>query len=493
AGTDWAEPAAGQPDEPAGLLIRVLAEAGLLLSTGPVIDNGLPCAAPVEGGFARTANYLDSFADQPARSFELIRSGTVSVTGSGPASFAAARALLSFGFGTVQVSDPAVAGRLATLASAGLVASIDADADLMIWVGQRPQPAPASIGVLPAGELSFVGPVTDSATGPDLEDVLDRYRLRTGSRPAAADTSPVAAALAGNLAALQALHWRAGLPNAGEPAAHLVHSESLRVQRYPLRRAVEAALRPIEPPVQVRPAGTVAPAVANYLPPADNWLLAVTDPHSGLLARPTAIQPSDTGVHASLVTDPVGQPIAGYGSTAEQAARTALAGAARGLLTDRPGFAVAAAGYSVPELLRDAVRRLALGAWLDPARSAELFEPAGDGCARIGGTELWLASRTVAGRLVALAVDTADRAGRQADRHASLAGAPAGLDPVVSMPDADWDPAPALRALAGEAAVRTVRQLLDPVLDTELLLGWVALAAAEPALAESRSLEGDRA
>lgn len=319
-------------------LFRVLAEADLLLFDPGRDDHGFP----------RTLNYLQTWADEPDRALNAVRRGTVAVLGGDTGAFAAARALLNFGVGTVIVDDAETRGRLTPLA-AGLGARLSrgGGADLTITVNDPT--ADTDVGVLLAGEVGVISP----ASGFGLSPLLDRMAVRTGERLQPLATSPVLSALAGNVAALQVLARFADLPGQQEAC---VATADMAVRRFAVQTPTIGPLTELRPPAgPPRPTGTLAPPVYTFQAPADDWLLAVTHPLTGLVPARTRPEVADA-VRSLLPTAPDrlwplgAEPAGAEPVDAEPAAGTVLA----------------VSGYSLAELAEDALGQLNLDRADDP-------------------------------------------------------------------------------------------------------------------------------
>lgn len=222
-----------EADRPTGrAILRALHEAGLLLDArkSAAVDER------ERDRFHRTISYLEARAAEPYQAFRLLRATTVLVSGGGQAALAAGRALLRAGVGGLMLAD-AEATELAEVA-AEVDIPLNAGAPQVIVTVDAEAPPAGGLpwfGVLLAGELALVGPggVPDSEQA-TLVDTVTRHRQRTGIKLTPAPTSPVAAALAGNLAALQVVDRLADVPDANQ--AHVVTVTGMRVTRHPVSR-----------------------------------------------------------------------------------------------------------------------------------------------------------------------------------------------------------------------------------------------------------------
>jgi len=182
-------------------ILRVLGKAGLLLdlrARGALDD--------VETAqFRRTVSYLEATAPEPYSAFRRLRETHVRVEGTGPAALAAGRTLLRAGVGGLDC--PSVPDASGAEGPAEVVITVD---------GNQPPDSPLWCGVFLCGDTAVVGPC---GAGP-----LGEYT--------SAATSPVAAALAGNLAALHVINRVAELTE--PPHTDVIEVEGMRVTQHPV-------------------------------------------------------------------------------------------------------------------------------------------------------------------------------------------------------------------------------------------------------------------
>jgi hypothetical protein len=184
-------------------ILRVLGKAGLLLDlrARDALDD-------VETAqFRRTVSYLEATAPEPYSAFRRLRETHVRVEGTGPAALAAGRTLLRAGVGGLDCPDEQLADAL------GVLLNTDGPAEVVITV-DRNQPPGSQLwcGVFLCGGTAVVGP----CGAPEALGELT-----------SAATSPVAAALAGNLAALHVVNRVAELTEA--PHTDVIEVEGMRV------------------------------------------------------------------------------------------------------------------------------------------------------------------------------------------------------------------------------------------------------------------------
>lgn len=447
----------------AAAIIGALDSAGLLLPVDPSWPDH------------PTLEYLASVAEEPFEAWSRFRALKVSVVGTGPAALAAERALLSFG-----------------LAEAELRA---ADPDVVITVDDAApvRAGTAWIGIASCGERVVVGPLRTVEGGSALDDAL----AMLGARPA--PTSPVAARLAGNLAAADVLAFGAGLAEAYRWRASVVHVDGARVESV---LVTTPGARPLS--AEAAPGAAVGPLVAP----------------SPVVDLATSVE-----VAQSRLLD--GRVVLAFGADADEAGENVSLAAARCFVpeevgglwhadgTPEPGVgdAVAAAGTSTDGFLRDALLRILstrisdLTCFTAPRTVVLAGLPAtlAPDVAFFGrlGIPLTVAVSELRGAPEAFAAVTVSTYGRLlgfgcgGDEESALLGAfrqatlvvQRGADPCPTRADdGKWDPGPVLDALAASGTpLVTGRWTGAPTTALPAILGWAGLAGLAGGGASART------
>ncbi|WP_051325228.1 hypothetical protein [Glycomyces tenuis] len=452
----------------------------------------------------RTLSFLDSAVEDPHAAFDRLRSHPIAIHGEGPLAEAAARCLLSLGAGRLSVSEPSAALKehaAETGAELGPLGGGGAPVRIHIDTPEPSAEAAAVIGVAQLSDRAVIAPPRRGEDEAGLATVLERMRAR-GVDTASAPVPDVAAALAGNLAAMQAFYLLTGVSTEYDGQAYQVMAERLQTTTHPVWARGEAPALPVG---SERPAATDPGRIAE-----------LCDPVTGLLpdAGPGELPQMPMAVASA------GPDSFGWGETGDVAryraaldGARALAGAApsEGLWPldgDRPlpvSTEVTCAGVDEDRMLCDATVRL-LASWLDDAAERERrFESAGVETVEVEAFEraaaldvetlrplrapgLTAASVAAGGRRLAVfAHPDGETARRVAIRHAAAALQAGGERPTVPVtavpPDsphaedaAAWNAREALASLpeAGER-IAVARCAAEPGLDALGAVGWLGV------------------
>ncbi|MEU6652814.1 hypothetical protein ABZ904_26115 [Streptomyces sp. NPDC046900] len=505
---DLVSPLPATDAEAAGRLLDLFEQLGLLLGQRPVPDRQ---------PFSDVLRYLESCADDPAAALDRFRSLEVFLSGTGDVVLAAGRALLSFGLARlvlVEVPEPVCAElrELATgrggaevvvadaIGSDGLVITVDAPA--------VPRTRAHWLGVARCGQRAVVGPLGRPGSGLTLADLPD------AAPHEAEHLSPMVQVLAGNLAALDAFAFGAGLASAHGWRAHVVHTDGLRVERTLVARSDAAPWSgrpdaPVVPGLGVLNAGLEPALLADSGLPMAVAQCELPDGRAGLgFAAP---EDEDLAVAAARL----------------DALRRLVPGTPQALWDERSSSHLAApaearpvVGSSAEDALRDGIRRLLC----DPAMASSLLEPAHrvepsslDGSAadlfkaldRFGipmelevaapaavPAGLRVARVSTYGRLLGTdCAPSADQALAGALGQAALS-VTRGADPVPThAADERWDPSPVIEALREQGhTVLTARWTGAPAPDIDAVLGWITLTteSSNPSADQTRLLPGKK-
>lgn len=443
----------------AELIVETLDTAGLLLPADP--------AWPDEPAL----EFLASVADEPLEAWHRFRALKVAVVGDGergPAALAVERALVSFGLPAAHLcaDDPDVVVTIDGGAPAG---------DGVAW-----------LGIASCGDRVVVGPLRTGDGGLSLDDAVAVLGAVPGP------TSPVAARLAGGLAAADILAFGAGLAPAYRWRASVVHVDGARVETVPV--ATPGARRLTHD--DAVPDAVAGGPLAAPMPVVD-------------LAGPREVA-------QSRLLD--GRIVLAFGGTECEAAGNVSAAAARTLVPERAGGlwhadgspatgipqSVAVVGTSVDGFLRDAVRRILSGpaagaaaGCLDDARMVTTADLPAALAADVAFFErlqipLTVTVQGLRGGAGAFSVAMVATYGRTlgvdcgGDEEAALAGAfhqallvvQRGADPCPTHADDEkWDPHPVLDAFAAAGTpVVTGRWTGEPASALPVLLGWAGVA-----------------
>jgi hypothetical protein len=418
-GASRAELLAGLPGKTHPVLERILVE---LAGHDMLLDSSQFTAPPIEDKDAEpyldTLRYLQSMSADPYAAFARIRSARVVALGVGPALWPAVRLLLQSGAGTVTAcpwrdaalqpppAEPTIQVRPQRTDDASHLAGLLAEAPHLIMQLEVDPATPRLaevagtgraagipvVGAVVLHDRAVVGPIGGDDR-PDSSEALAALRRRRGDGSAqpGADTSPVLAALAGNLAAFTALRLLAGLPTAlTDGTALVLERERLHTSEHPViitgpdrsDPAVAAATFRDAPAAVSR-----SEALKTLEPLADNYFGLLSAPGPGELTQiplhlaaaelPPPHEPSQVvsagldGADARLrvLVEAMRRWVVSLEGTPERVAAATLAGAHPVSLS--AGAAVMAAGHDYHGWLADGLLSLAAHGILAAGPSTE--------------------------------------------------------------------------------------------------------------------------